>query len=245
MLGRQNQNENRTELIFLRDVSSNSEKNTGFRGKDKVPYFSIFRKEGEGWAEVGKEDTVSGRLISVTTEKRYNPEKNPKHQELVDKYGNSDVLKVEIADGQAGETYVWKTGFTINSRTAANSLLNIPLGADIQISLGKKKSGYDSVFIRKVENGAVSDKLVDWRFSLDDIPKPSETMFKGKKMRDYTDVDAFYVEQIKAVFGDSRAPMPEVKAKVPKTKSDSVENEAEPDSEPTELEDESEDTINF
>lgn len=237
MLGRQNQNENRTELIFLRDVSSNSEKNTGFRGKEKVPYFSIFRKDGEEWKEVGKEDTVSGRLMSVTTEKRYNPEKNPKHQELVDKFGNADVLKVEIADGNAGETYIWKTGFTINSRTAANSLLSVPLGTDIQISLGKKKSGYDSVFIRKVENGALNEKLVEWRFSLDEVPKPSETMFKGKKMRDYTEVDAFYVEQIKAVFGDRRAPAPEVTLKT----------KTEPHNEQEELEvsDESDDEINF
>lgn len=242
MLGRQNQNENRTELIFLRDVSSNSEKNTGFRGKDKVPYFSTFRKEGEEWKETGKEDTVSGRLMSVTTEKRYNPEKNPKHQDLVDKFGNADVLKVEIADGNAGETYVWKTGFTINSRTAANSLLNVPLGTDVQISLGKKKSGYDSVFIRKVENGTLSEKLVEWRFSLDDIPKPTETMFKGKKMRDYTEVDAFFVEQIKAVFGDRRAPAPEVKPKSEKIVESDHSESVEPE---TELEDESEDSINF
>lgn len=212
-LGRTNNSGPATNLVFLRDVSSKSEKAEEFKGKTGVPYFQISRKIDGKWTADGKEDTFSGTLISVSTEKRYK-EDDEKQKELIEKYGNPWVLKVEVADPDAGETYVWKTGFTIASRTAANSILGVNLGEGIQISTGKKKSGYDSFFIRKVTNGHPEDKTVPWTYEPDSIPKALETTFKGKVMRDYTEVDEFYVEKIKEKFGDNRAPMPEPKVKV-------------------------------
>lgn len=211
-LGRTNNNGPTTNLVFLRDVSSKSEKAEEYKGKTGVPYFQISRKIDGEWKADGKEDTFSGTLLSVGVEKRYK-EDDEKQKELIDKYGNSWVLKIEVGDPDAGETYVWKTKFTISSRTVINSLLGVELGQQIQISTGKKKSGYDSFFIRKITNGKPEEKTIPWTYELDEVPKAAETTFKGKVMRDYTEVDDFYVEKIKEKFGNSRAPMPEVKAK--------------------------------
>lgn len=242
-LGRQNNGSGQTtNTVFLRDVSSKSEKAEEFRGKTGVPYFQVSRKIDGKWTPDGKEDTFSGTLLSVSTEKRYK-EDDEKQKEFIDKYGNPWVLKVEVADPEVGETYVWKTGFTIASRTVANSLLGVNLGDELQISTGKKKSGYDSFFIRKIVGGRPEDKTVPWTYELDDVPKAKETTFKGKVMRDYTEVDDFYVDKIKAKFGDQRAPMPEVKESPPKAVNSKKSVDVTPDV--TEEESGSEDAIPF
>ena len=211
MLGRKNDNSPNTDLVFIRDISSVSKKAEEFRGRTGVPYFDITKKIDGEWKSVGKEDTFSGVLLSVSTNKRYD-EKDDKQRDNIDKFGNPYVLKVEVVDVEAGETYVWKTGFTISARTALNSLFNVNLGESIQMSIGKKKTGYDSLFIRKINNGVVEDRTVGWKFDLDEVPKASETIFKGKVMRDYSEVDEFFVSKTKEFFGDRRANVPQIKA---------------------------------
>lgn len=204
-----------TNLVFLRDISSTKalKENLEFKGKVGEPFFQISRKIEGQWTPDGRENVFSGTLLSVVTEKRYK-EDSEKDKDNIEKYGNPWVLKVEVVDPDAGETYVWKTGLTIASRTAANSLLGVNLGDQIQIAIGKKKSGYDSFFIRRVVDGRAEEKTIPWTYELNDVPKAAETTFKNKIMRDYTEVDDFYVEKIKEKFGDSRAPIPEPKAKV-------------------------------
>lgn len=207
-----------TNLVFLRDVSSTKavKEKLEFKGKIGEPYFQISRKIDGKWAPDGKENVFSGTLVSVSTEKRYD-ENDDEDKKKIEEYGkNPWVLKIEVVDPDAGETYVWKTGFTISSRTAVNSLLGVNLGEQIQISVGKKKSGFDSFFVRRIVNGRSEDKTVPWTYNLDEVPKAEEITNKAGKVlqRIYTEVDDFYVEKIKEKFGDNRAPMLEPKVKV-------------------------------
>lgn len=217
MLGR-NKNDNgpTTNLVFLRDISSTkaAKENLEFKGKIGEPFFQISRKINGEWTIDGGENVFSGTLLSVLTEKRYKGDSD-KDKENIEKYGNPWVLKVEVVDPDAGETYVWKTRFTIASRKAADCLLGVNLGDQIQISIGKKKSGYDSFFIRKIVDGKTEEKTVPWTYSLDEVPKAEEVKNKAGKVlqRIYTEVDDFYVAKIKEKFGDSRAPVPESKVK--------------------------------
>ncbi len=215
MLGR-NKNDDgpQTNFVFLRDVSSTKavKENLEFKGKVGDPFFQISRKIDGVWTPDGRENVFSGTLLSVSTEKRYK-EDDEKDKEKIAQFGNPWVLKIEVADPDVAETYIWKTGFTIASRTVVNSLLGVNLGEEIQISTGKKKSGYDSFFVRRVTNGKPDEKTIPWTYTLDDVPKAEEITNKAGKVlqRIYTEVDDFYVDKIKEKFGDSRAPMPVAK----------------------------------
>lgn len=247
MLGR-NKNDDgpQTNFVFLRDVSSTKavKENLEFKGKVGDPFFQISRKIDGSWAPDGRENVFSGTLLSVSTEKRYK-EDDEKDKEKIAQFGNPWVLKVEVADPDVAETYIWKTGLTIASRTAVNSLLGVNLGDEVQISIGKKKSGYDSFFVRRVTNGKPDEKTVPWTYSLDDVPKAAETTFKGKIMRDYTEVDDFYVDKIKEKFGDSRAPMPVAKKTEKSEKAVKTSKSQEYEHDVTEEESGSDDVIPF
>jgi hypothetical protein len=202
--------------VFLQDVSSKRslEKSLEFKGKVGEPFFQISRKIDGKWTPDGRENTFSGTLLSVSTEKRYD-EDDEKDKEKIAKYkGNPWVLKVEVADPDVAETYVWKTNLTIASRTAANSLLGVNLGEEVQISVGKKKSGFDSFFVRRVVDGRAEEKTVPWTYGLDEVPEAEKVTNKAGEVlqRIYTEVDDFYVAKIKEKFGDNRAPVPAPKS---------------------------------
>lgn len=192
-LGRQNSNNDGTKLVLIEDVSKNKSEN----GK---PYFSVKTKGEDGkYAESARVDRFSGTLTKVATGLRFD-ESTEKGKELVAKYGNSPTVTLTLKDLEAGETYSWKMGFGIATRGLLNRLLTLQSGEGLEISIWQNDKGFDTLTLR--QNG----ELVKWKFEKADLPEVKEFTLRGQKVRDYEEVDAFFVEQLKAfVIGESPA----------------------------------------
>lgn len=185
-------NNNGNALVFLRDIGH--KKATDFKGKDGVPYFEITRRVDEEWKTAGKTDSFNGNLVSVSIGKKFNPE-TEKGKELIAKWkGNPYEVKIELEDPVEKETYIWKAGLNIATRSLFNALLSADGVENIEISLYKDSKNYDKFTAR--QHGV----NLPWKFELKDIPKPVETLFKGETLRDYTEIDEFYVEKLKEKF---------------------------------------------
>jgi hypothetical protein len=150
-------------------------------GKVVDPFFQVSAKEDGKW--VVTEDTfksVSGKLTKVETR--------------VGEYEGEQILSANIWLKDGDEAYLVDLKYTMLSRSIINSLLNLEdFDQEIEISLYTNKKGYASASVR------AGGQLVDWKFGLDELPKPEKVKFKGKEMSDFTKVDSFFQEEIKSL----------------------------------------------
>lgn len=170
-----NKNNTNGPLFVLKPVSKNKDK------KEVEPYFEISKSGEDGKFKVEDNqsiNTVSGKLFKVEA-------KEDEYQG--DKYYRARIF---LRDGEEG--YMLATRLNIAARSLINCLFSLSdFDKEISIKYYRSKAGYESFYVS--QNG----EKVGWKFEASEIPKPQEVSFRGKTIRDFTEVDAFFVEQIR------------------------------------------------
>jgi len=170
MLG--SSNKDNSVLIVLKPVSKLK------TGEVVKPFFQISKKVGAKW-EIDEDQSISevtGDLSKVeAVEEEYQG----------DKYFR---IKLYLRDG--GETYLIPFRLNIATRGLLNALFSLETFKDVTISYYQSKAGYD------VYSVSQDGKRVSWKFELSELPVPDEVTLRGKKIRDYTNLDNFYLEQV-------------------------------------------------
>ncbi len=180
-------------LIFLNPRSKNKD-------GDKVnPHFEIARvNEDKKIAPTGETATkVTGDLLRPKfTEREY--------KGVINKH-----VGLYIKDGD--ETYSLDLTYRISTRSLFNAILSLTDPKGIEISIYESKKGYEALSLRQ------NDDLVAWKFDgrKGEIPEAITVKFKGKDQHDFTPVDDFFEENLKAwaeeVFGPEKASKSEAK----------------------------------
>lgn len=163
-------------LFILKVVDKDKDK------KKVPPHFSITKKVN-GKYEVQSEtvNRVSGNLFKIDI----------KEQEWKgDKY---NTISIYIKDGE--EAYIVDLRFNMPSRSLFNGLASLESYDGIAITVYENKTGYTSFGLWQ------NDKMVKWKFKLDELPQPEAVTFKGKQMHDYSKVDDFFVNILKEISG--------------------------------------------
>lgn len=159
-------------LIILKPV-------TKVDGQQCKPFFEVKRKVDGVW--MTDEDgvtSVSGDLTKVETETR--------------EWDGSEfaTAKIFLEDKAENELYLIDLRFNIATRSLFNALINVESFDDLSISIYENDNGYANFSIWQ------NDEMIRWKYSLDDIPAPTETTFKGKKLRDYSETDEFFSNKL-------------------------------------------------
>jgi len=185
-LGQDNQNNGK---LFILKITTK-----GVDGKEVPPAFSVSEKNQETgkWAVTGSVSSVSGELSRIDIKDN---EWEGQHYNTVSLYFKDSVLD---------ETYLVDTKVNMLSRSIFNSLLNLENYDEVKLGLYLNKKGYAAVAVRS------HGDMVNWKYSLDEQPKPEEVKFKGKIQRDYTEVDSFFIEKLRDLagrLGETAAPV--------------------------------------
>lgn len=170
MLGQQNNAHG--SLIVLKPVSRTKE------GTEVNPYFQISRKNTDKW-EIQDDQSISSVTGDLT-----------KVEVAEEEYKGDSYFRVKFYLRDGDESYLIPFRFNISTRSLVNAILNLEEFTDVNISYFRSKSGYDTFAVK--QNG----NRVSWKYELDEIPSAKEVVFQKKKVKDYSDVDAFYVEKL-------------------------------------------------
>jgi len=171
-LGNKNNNDN-SKLLILKIRTQDLDK------KAIDPIFQVNEKVDGKWVSTDTTTAVEGQLTRAEVkEGEYEGQKT---------YNISLYLK----DTEAAETYLVDLKLNMLTRGLLNSVLNLTKFDEVKFGLYTGKNGYPNVAVRQ------HGEMVKWKYSLDEMPTPDEVMFKGKKMRDYSAVDEFFIEKIK------------------------------------------------
>lgn len=174
------------------------------RGKDKdgnkvAPHFEVAKLVGEKIEKTAETATeISGNLIKVKVEDR-------EIKGVKNKYAS-----LYLKDNERKELYILNLSFRIDSRSLFNGLVNLDdLFDNITISTYANKKGYSSFSLK--QNGT----RVNWKYNMEELPQPESVMFKGKEMKDYSNVDDFLAKELnqlqERLSGKKiEAPLPEV-----------------------------------
>lgn len=148
------------------------------------PEFIVSERQGDKFVELPeRESTVSGTLIGVEP------------SETV--WQGKTIKSVNVTLTDADQIYFISVPYSNLGRGLMNSLLGLKAFNDVEISLYQTKpkteggKTYPAVSLRQ------GGEIVRWRYTLDELPKPDEILFKGEKMRDFTKVELFLAEQLK------------------------------------------------
>lgn len=213
-LGNKNQ-ENTGELYVLKVKTTDENKKPL-----ASPVFEVLEKnENNKWEITDTTPSVSG-VISRVDVKEGEWEGNKFH-----------TVSVLFKDHVENESYLCDFKMNMMNRSIFNSLLNADLSKDVKIGLYTSKKGYPSASVRQGE------ELINWKYSLDEVPAPEEVKFKGKIQRDYTETDNFFVEKLRELSArvagnsapptNSAAPTKPIKVKKAKSPVDEVIDEIE------------------
>lgn len=205
-----NKTNNKGPLYVLKPVSKNKDK------KEIEPYFEISEPGEDGKFQV-KDDksinTVSGRLVRIEA-------KEDEYQG--DKYYRARIF---LRDGEEG--YMLASRLNIASRSLVNCLFSlVDFEKEISIKYYRSKAGYESFYVS--QNG----EKVGWKFDSQEIPKPQEVSFRGKTIRDFSEVDKFFVDQI-SILNDKLQELKSPSSSGSENEVDEVESDEDVDSEET------------
>lgn len=149
--------------------------------------FQVSKRQENGKFEVV--DTVSdlsGSIIKI----------EQKVTEWEGKKIESVLVTLKDTTETGSELYFVSFPFGIATRSLFNAMLSLKSFDNISIGTymtRPKKEGdksYPAIALR--QNG----EIIRWKFELKDLPAVKEITFKGEKMRDYTDTDKFFVDQL-------------------------------------------------
>ena len=158
--------------------------------KDKKTGKSAFvvskRQENGKFEVVDTVSDLSGSLIKV----------EQKVTEWEGKKIESVLVTLKDTTETGSELYFVSFPFGIATRSLFNAMLslksfdNLSIGAYMTKPKTEGGKSYPAIALR--QNGEV----IRWKYELKDLPPVKEIVFKGDKMRDYTDTDKFFVDQL-------------------------------------------------
>lgn len=153
------------------------------KDKDKkaVPaHFTVSKKGTDGkYGVVDSVTRVSGNLYKVDI----------KEQDFRgDKY---KTVALYLKDGE--EAYLLDFRFTLPSRSLFNSMASLESYDNLAVTAYDGKNGYPAIGLWQ------GDKMVKWKYKLDELPAPETVKFKGKEMNDYTKVDEFFEKELNLI----------------------------------------------
>jgi len=160
-----------SNLYILKPISKKA-------GEKIRPYFEISKSENGKWVVQDDQsiNKVTGTLFKIEAyEEEYNG----------DKYYRT---RIYLKDND--ETYIVPCRMNIASRSLFNSLFSLETFEDVSIRFYQTKSGYEAFYVSQ------NEEKVKWKYETDELPAATEVTFKGKVIRDFTDVDKFFVEKI-------------------------------------------------
>lgn len=154
---------------------------TQTRAKEKVdPYFEVLAKNDQGkWAETESVSQVGGDLVKC------------EHKQTEWEGNKFDNINLTLRDNEKDETYLIELKLTMLTRSLLNSIFNLEEFDGLKISLYTSAKGYASSALRR------HGDMVKWRFSLDEIPKPTTVLLRGQKVNDYFEIDQWFLEKVK------------------------------------------------
>ena len=158
-------------LLILKPVSKVND--------EKVrPFFEISRSENGKW--VADEDqsinSITATLVKIEPHK--------------EEYKGDEYYRVRIYLKDGDETYLVPCRMNIATRSLFNSLLNLQTFENVSIRYYLTKSGYDAFYVSQ------DGEKVTWKYENDEVPVATEVSYKGKTIRDFTNVDLFFVEKL-------------------------------------------------
>ena len=157
----------------------NSKKAYAFKIRQKdapSPYFEVKERSEDGkWSLVQSSEPVNnllGDLVAIETKEN--------------EYNGEMIKSVNMTFETPDEVYFLTVNSSFLGRNLLNSVLNLSDYSNVNISLymskPKEEGGrsYPSVAVRQ------NDELVIGKYKYTDLPKPDETTFKGKLLKDYS-----------------------------------------------------------
>ncbi len=176
-LKRENKFDANTKMYILKLKSRDANK------APVPPYFEVSEKDAttNKWTPTSQTTFVGGKLVKVEI-RDWEYENEPQHN-----------INLYLSDGT--ELYLLDLKLNILSRSLLNQVLNLKTFENLSISTYVKKSKkddkeYPAISLRQ------NDELVNWAFGLEEMPKATEIMFKGKKMRDFSVIDQFVLDKV-------------------------------------------------
>lgn len=151
------------------------------KDKKSVPaHFTVSKKGTDGkYAIVDTVTRVSGNLYKVDV----------KEQDFRgDKY---KTVSVYLKDGE--EAYLLDFRFTLPTRSLFNSMASLDSFDNLAVTAYDGKNGYPALGLWQ------GDKMVKWKYKLDELPAPETVRFKGKDMNDYSKVDEFFEKELQTI----------------------------------------------
>lgn len=186
-----NSGSNTGTLFILKIVDKNKEK------QRVAPHFTVSKKGASGKYELQPEtvNRVSGNLYKIDI----------KEQEWKgDKY---NTVALYLKDGE--EAYLVDLRFNLPSRSLFNSFASLEEYTNLSITVYENKGGYTALGLWQ------GDKMVKWKYKLDELPAPDAVTFKGKEMHDYSKVDEFFTIALREISGKLGGSQKSVKAEKP------------------------------
>lgn len=166
-------NEGAKKVYFIKPVSRDANK------KDLPPHFELTAKVGDKYEkQEATFDTLSGNLKKIEHRQR-----------TFDKIVTDEVVLV-LEDPIEKEVYRLDLRLKLATRSLLNSIMSLKSFDNISIKYYRSKNGYDSFWV--TQNG----EKVEWKYSLDEIPKPTKVKVRGVETSDFFEVDQWYVGKI-------------------------------------------------
>ncbi len=182
MIGKENKNDG-TELVIVQDRTSEDKKKS---------FFEFIQKVDGQWVVTAKDSVFSGDLKSIQHGLKYDIS-IPKQRELAEKYKNRPVIKLQLVDREANQTYLYKFNLRLATRTLINRVLALESTDGLAISIwNDRETGNEKISLKQ------HGKPVDWKYGLDEVPKPEELRKKNGELisRDFDEVDKFFLDKI-------------------------------------------------
>ena len=153
---------------------------------DGTPFFGKAEKKGDAWELTEKYSWVSGHLEEV------------KHETYTYEGETKDKVVMILVDPDGSKTHI-EANYNSLTYSILNSLASFsPREVRIEVWLGKAKV-IDGKQGKQYPSAAVKVEGADrigWKYTFNDIPKATEEVYKGKKIKDESNVIKFWTNVI-------------------------------------------------
>lgn len=147
------------------------------------PEFVVSERQGDKFVELpDREYSVSGTLIGV----------EPKET----KWENKTIKSVNVTLTDGDQIFFVTVPYSNLGRGLMNSLLSLKAFNDVEIGLYQTKPKVDGGKTYPATSLRQAGEIVRWRYSLEELPKPEEIVFKGEKMRNFEEQEKFLATQL-------------------------------------------------
>lgn len=169
------------KVYILKPVSKDKE------GKPCEAHFSVTENVDNKWVVTGQETAVTGDLYKVEV-KANSFSKDGREIKF-------DSVTLGLVDEDKKEKYIVDLRFNLPSRTLFNMVANLKRFNNLKLSYYTGNNGYDRFSLRQ------DDVFVEWKYKIEELPKPLEVTFRGEIQRDFSPVDDLFKKELAAIAG--------------------------------------------